>query len=79
MTAALKVSHLRKVYRSGTVAVQGNMLDNEDVLPAMVAAYHRSAGDTVIALPLRPRLKEARIGTLTWCRPRLAGTSRSRR
>ncbi len=38
-------------------------------ISAMIAAC--SAGDTVIALPLRPRLKGATIGTLTWPRPRL--------
>jgi hypothetical protein len=30
-----------------------------------------NAGDTVIALPLRPRLKDATSGTLTWPNPRL--------
>lgn len=29
----------------GPVAVQGNMLDNDDVLPAMLAAYQRADGD----------------------------------
>lgn len=29
----------------GPVAVQGNMLDNDDVLPAMLAAYRHAAGD----------------------------------
>ena len=35
----------------------------------MIAAC--SAGDTVIALPFRPRLNGATIGTFTWPRPRL--------
>jgi len=38
-------------------------------ISAMMAAC--SAGDTVMALPLRPRLKGATIGSLTWPSPRL--------
>ena len=37
----------------------------------MIAAC--SAGDTVIALPLMPRLKGATIGTLTWPMPEARG------